>query len=346
MKKFVFVLICTCCSLWLVANPIEDLEDLRRMDASAAIQKARDTRLFDNLNLDIVSAYGSTIQDRPFTKPAAVRFTANVNGQSVPVANQPVIITYPVQTETHQTIMQKKTVYTDEDGAVSFSLEPFNYPILSAVTFTLQLFNQTGFETDGAAMQLASDTVITAGKKDTGYTAESQLLQPNEAEKIIAVFDVKVAGKKTSGLKFSIDITDFSIDGVRYGKRRVGTSLLGECMKRRMLWPGNFESAALFKANANIDDALPEARAAFAGNVADYIYGQSKIIKLDHEDNNWTATCRATIKVWNMRDDRLSKEFTCEASAVAQDSGSACYEARTALGILITDIVQYGVEFH
>lgn len=329
MKKLVSICCVFCFAVLVsaqsgVSDDAENIANFQSMTPEYALKKIRDTRFCDRITTEKISTFEKVLAGSPFKNEAAARFAIEKNNQTVPLADTDITIAYPVQDGTNCEIQYTHTK-TDANGLVRFQLpEAFTYPLRSEVRFIVKLFN-------------APDE----------KPLEPKLLNDKELAQITVTFPCQIGGKKRNGVKASIDIVDFTRDGYPYSRNMLATALLGELMRRKYLWPGNYTSAVMRNFKQPMEDILPEVRQNFAGNVKDFIFGRSQITKIEQQDGSFVATCTLNAKIWNMHDDRLEREIHCETTASGASEAQAAMAAREKLGKeVLADIIEYSYEFH
>lgn len=294
----------------------------QNIPAEQALEEIRKSDFLSRIKVEKLSDFEKVKAGRAFKNKASAKFSILENNNYSALSNIDILVSYPIQDGTSSKI-EYTMVKTDEDGVASFSLEAFHYPLLSEVKFIPKLLNNT-------------DSV----------PLEFEAFDREEYPNLLVSFPCKVAANKKRGLRASIDIADFDENGRAYGRNRVATSFLGELMKRGYFGHGNYSSSVMRNPNRNSEDVLPQAKKDFAGNVKDFIFGRTKISKLEKKEDKWEATCEGKIKIWNMKTDTLAKEIFCSSIASGNSKNEAELKARQNLGSkVLGDIIEYGFEF-
>ncbi|MEL3908704.1 MAG: hypothetical protein P1P64_06800 [Treponemataceae bacterium] len=332
MKKvlsLVFSFIVTFFAFSQSVTDILDLSAFDEMSPNLILEKARASDFFSSVKIEILSSFENTRAGTPFQNSAKAKFSLlTASGKTEnSLSNAEIIIFYPEQNEKEFSI-NNKIIKTDANGIASFSLPTFEYPLMSEVRFVLRIFG-IGKTLDKKSKPL-----------------EFKLLTTEELEKLSAVFDCKVGGKKRTGLRLSINIVDFDENGRPFGRNVIATSLVGEFMRRGYLWPGIYESRIMKNPNIPMEEVLQPAKKDFTGNVNHFIIGRSKIIKNEKQNGQYEVTCEVTIQIWDIKNDILCKTINTLSTAVATTSSQAILKVRQNLGTnVLADLIEFGFEF-
>lgn len=307
------------------SNGFQILKHIPSNEAEVALQELRHIDFFSEVRIESLSTLDKVRAGSPFKKDCQAKFSLMFGEKPFPLSNTDIIVCFPEQTEAG-VVYSYEHVQTDADGIARFSLPVFQKPLLAEVTFMIQLFSE--------------------GEGKNCVPREFELLNDEERQKLSVSFPCKVGAKKRTGLKACIDIADFDENGKLFGRNTVATSLLGELMRRGYLYPGNYDSRVTKNSKKPMEDAIAVAAKEFAGNVKDYLFGRTSIIKTEKLDDGWEATCEINAKIWNMKTNTCAKEITCQATASGKTAADAISKARQKLGAeVLADALEFGFEF-
>lgn len=295
----------------------------------------KNINLFDNVVIEKKSSPPPSVEGKEFTNKFEVEAYIQNGKTKTHISNTDFIAEYPVYEEGKPgkifTIIK-----SDENGIVSFEPPaPKNSTdsVLKIYPAFLGSYSETA-KTESEKENEDKIQVISGADKN---------LSEDIKKKIIAEFEYKVATAKKS-ITSTIAVLDFDQNDVPvYSENTTAVRLLRGLMQKRFLRVGLDEYRELAKSDDTI--TINAARKKFNGLVTRFIYGRTKIKKIEkNEKGKWVCEIEGSISVWDFKGNTKTADFTGIYSSEGNTKNAAIFNARAILGEkILADKLLYGL---
>lgn len=285
-------------------------------------------QLFENILIEKISVPAPAQAGKPFEKQFEIAVFLKSGETKEPLKNTGFLIEYPESSGNGNRRLFAKTK-SGENGVVSFSAPVQNSAIDSVLIMYADFLGAANSDFEGMVPETA------------GILKET--LNDGIKKNISAEFEYKVATSKKA-VTTTIAVLDFDQNNIPlHSENTTAVYLLRGLMQRKFLRTGLDEYRELAKTDDNI--TVTAARKKFNGLVERFIYGRTKILKIEKEENGtWSCSIEGTVCVWDFKTDRKTNEFKASYFSTGKTKNEAFFNARAKLGeTILADKILYGL---